>query len=397
MRILFLTPLFPYPPGSGGLIKTGTLLDFLARGHELDVLCFQKGDLSPEQGAFAEQFPGRIEPLPLDRRRTLANLLRSYAAGVPLSLYRNYNRQMADLVHSRLSDERNDALFVDHWLMAQYLPPEFEGLTLLHLHNAEHLIWQRQAAATANLLLRLIAQTEAARIRRYEAAIVHRFRRVFAVSEADRRAFLALGAPAERLQVLPNVAEPRLLQLPPLRFDEAPPNVLYVGTLSWQPNVEGLREFVRSAFPAFRRRLPQSVIIVAGSGPPRWLRRLAGREAAVELVTPVTDAESLYNRARVFLEPVRGGAGSKVKVLNALARGLPVVTTPDGAEGIEAGHAEHLLVANDPVAMLDAAQDLLNDEALWQRLSDGGRALVRERYVPEVSYRPLEQVLSAVG
>jgi glycosyltransferase involved in cell wall biosynthesis len=108
----------------------------------------------------------------------------------------------------------------------------------------------------------------------------------------------------------------------------------------------------------------------------------------------VEDPEPLYRRARVFVEATRSGGGTKLKALNALARGLPTVCSPQAAEGIEATSGEHLLIAPDDESMADAIVRLINDPALWQTLSENGRALVRSRYVAEVAYLPLDEVLS---
>lgn len=397
MRILFLTPLLPYPANSGGLIKTLSVLDYLAPRHSLDVLCFRPEDLMEEQKAFIDAFPGRLDCFPLRRGRSVANLAASYALGVPLSVYRNRSPEFARIVSDRLAGTRFDAVFVDHWLMAQYLPPAFDGPAALHQHNAEHLVWSRQAGSEANPVLRLLLRLEARRVARYEQAVLRRFRWLFAVSEDDRRALIELGAPPDRIAVLPNLPDQALLEAAPLSFGEAPPNLLYIGTLSWQPNVDGLRSFLRDGLPLLRTRLPAARLIVAGRAPPPWLRRLARREPALELISPAEQPEPLYRRARVFLETVRGGGGVKVKVLNALARGLPVVTTPDGAQGTGAVDGEHLLVGDDASALVEGAVRVVEDESLWRRLSENGRALVRERYRPEVAYRPLDEVFCSGG
>lgn len=397
MRILFLTPLLPFPANSGGLIKTLSVLDYLTPRHSLDVLCFRAEDLLEEQKGFIERFPGRLDCFPLRRGRGAANLAASYALGVPLSVYRNRSPEFSRIVSDRLASTRFDAVFVDHWLMAQYLPPHYRGPAALHQHNAEHLIWRRQAGSAANPVLRLLLRLEAGRVERYERSILGRFRWLFAVSEDDRRALIGLGASPDRVALLPNLPDQALLEAAPLSFGESPPNLLYIGTLSWQPNLDGLRSFLRDGLPLLRRRLPAGRLIVAGRAPPRWLRRLARREPALELVAPAEEPAPLYRRARVFLETVRGGGGVKVKVLNALARGLPVVTTPDGAQGTGAADGEHLLVGEDAPALVEGAVRVVEDEPLWRRLSENGRALVRERYRPEVAYRPLDEVFCSGG
>ena len=189
MRILFLTSELPYPPDSGGRIKTLSLIDHLGRRHEVQVVCFRRQPLSDEQSRWAAQ-AGDVQSIPLNRSRSLPNLARSHLAGVPLSIWRNRSERMRGLVARRLADLEPDAVFVDGWLMAQYLPEGSGGLRLLHELNAEYVMWGRQAQIERNPLRRLLLQREYERVRVYEAQVVRRFEIVFAVSEPDRRALL---------------------------------------------------------------------------------------------------------------------------------------------------------------------------------------------------------------
>jgi glycosyltransferase involved in cell wall biosynthesis len=396
MRVLFLTPELPHPADSGGAIKTSTILTYLRQRHQVHVLCFQRRPLTQEQARWCATV-GQVETAPLNRGRTPLNLVRSYLRGIPLSIERNRSGRMAALVSQRLRDESYDAAFVDSWLMAQYLPPDFPGPALLHEHNAEHVMWRRQAQRERNPLLRALIGLEHRRVRRYEASILTRFDIVFAVSEADRQALVELGAEPERLRVLPNLPDPSLLERPALSFGATELVVLYLGTLSWQPNLEGLEHFLRSVFPLVRQRMPEARFVIAGKGAPPWLRRLARRTAGVEFLGPVEDAEPLYRRARLFVEASRSGGGTRLKVLNALARGLPVVASPEGAEGLDAMPDEHLLVAPDAQSMAEAVCRLMADDGLWRALSENGRALIRSRYLAEVAYRPLDEVLTSAS
>lgn len=393
MRVLFLTPELPHPADSGGTIKTSTILTYLGRRHDVHILCFRRGPLTQEQARWCATV-GQVETVPLNRGRTPLNLVRSYLRGMPLSIERNRSGRMAELASAWLRDGEYGAVFVDSWLMAQYLPPGFPGLALLHEHNAEHVMWHRQAQRERNPLLRTLIRLEHGRVRSYEAAILPRFDIVFAVSEADRQALIELQAAPERLRVLPNLPDPSLLERPGLSFGATEPMILYFGTLSWQPNLEGLERFLRFVFPLVRQRMPQVRFVIAGKGAPSRLRRLARRTAGVEFLGPVADAEPLYRRARLFIEASPTGGGTRLKVLNALARGLPVVASLQGAEGLEAVPGEHLLVAHDAESMAEAVGHLMADDGLWRALSENGRALVRSRYLAEVAYRPLDEVLS---
>ena len=396
MRILFLTPQLPHPADSGGAIKTASIVGYLKERHQVDLLCFRRGPITDEQARWCQAI-GRVETLPLNRGRTPLNLLRSYLRGLPLSIQRNRSGSMAELVSGRLCRGGYGAVFVDSWLMVQYLPPGFAGLALLHEHNAEYVMWQRQAQRERNPLLGALIHLEQRRVRSYEAAILRRFSVVFAVSEADRRALIDLGAVPECLLLLPNLPDPSLLERPPLSFAAAEPVILYFGTLSWPPNLEGIEYFLRSVFPRVRRRMPQVRFVVAGRGAPPRMKRLVRQTPGAEFLGPVEDAEPMYRRARLFVEASRSGGGTRLKVLNALARGLPVVTTSEGAEGLDTVEGEHLLVASDPESMSEAVERVMADDGLWRALSENGRALVRSRYLAEAAYGPLDEVLSGAG
>jgi glycosyltransferase involved in cell wall biosynthesis len=120
------------------------------------------------------------------------------------------------------------------------------------------------------------------------------------------------------------------------------------------------------------------------------------RLAAPSSRGPIDDDEVLYRRARCFVDVGVGGSGTKVKVLNALARGLPVVTGPDGAAGLEVSSGEHLLVAEDREAMVASLEFVIQEDAAWTNLSRSGRDLVRRRYVPEVAFGALDAALAGV-
>lgn len=392
MRILFLTSRLPYPADDGGRIKTLSIIEYLRPRHDLSVICFRRQALSEEESRRVNKC--NVTTIPLSRGRNPLNLARSYAAGLPLGIERNRSESMRDAVSLAIASRGFDATFIDHWLMAQYLPRDFAGLKLLHEHNAEYVMWQRQAELERNPLLRPLVRLEARRVRSYEANMLGRFDVTFAVSEADRRALIAIGAEPSRVHILPNLPDPVLLDRPALKFADGQPVILYFGTLSWQPNIEGLEYFMVSVLPLVRKRIPEARLLIAGKGAPAGVVRLAAATDGAEYLGPIRDGEELYRRARVFVETTRSGGGTKVKVLNALARGVPVVATPQAIEGLEVSPDEHLLTGADAASLAEAAVRLIGDTALWARLSSNGRDLVRRRYTAEIAYAPLQEALT---
>lgn len=390
MRLLFVTPRALGEPRSGGTIKSAALLAHLERRHEVDVACFVPRGGSSGAGVGWER-TGRTITVPLGRPRSAVRLVASYGRRVPLSIERNRSAAMATAVRELVAARDHEAVFVDGWLMAQYLPERFRGRKLLHQHNAEHVMWRRQAELERAPHRRAVLRAEASRVRRYEAAMLSRFDAVFAVSQSDRSALAALGAVPE-IRILPNVPDPSLVDRPPLEPPEDPV-LLFFGTLSWQPNVEGLTRFLRGAFPALRREIGGVRLVVAGTGASGSLVSLAARTPGVEFVGEVLDDEPLYRRARAFVDLGIGGAGTRVKLLNSLARGLPAVATEDAARGLEIVPGEHLLLAETPSAAVAALLRILRDDDLWRSMSRRGRELVRARFTPEVAFASLDGVL----
>ena len=389
MRILFLTTRQLDQPRTGGEIKSAALLSYLERRREVDVAAFVR------PGTRWERSAGRTVTLPLDRPRSVGRLVASYVHRVPLSVERNRHAEMAAAVRDLVEVRAHDVVLVDGWLMAQYLPSDFPGRKLLHQHNAEHLMWRRQAALESSPFRRTLVAVEAARVERYERALLRRFDVVFAVSEPDREALLRLGGPPP-LPILPNVPDPSLLARVPLR-PHADPVLLHLGTLSWPPNVEGLLRFLHDGFPALRREVPEARLVLAGAGAPSRLVALARRTAGVEIMGPVADDEPLYRGARCFVDVGLGGAGTRVKILNALARGLPVVATRDAADGLDAGAREALLVAEHPGAAVPPLLELLSNDETWRRLSERGRSVISARYRPDLAFASLDAALEDEG
>jgi polysaccharide biosynthesis protein PslH len=388
-RLLFLTPVPLDRPSSGGTIKSAAVLAHLERDRQVDVAC-----LSPNGSAWTRE-RGAVIAVPLSRPRSAAHLLVSYATRLPLSVERNRSPELAMRIQTLVDRQRYDAVFADGWLMAQYVPRRFDGPRLLHEHNVEHEMWVRHARLERRPARRAIVRLEAARVRAYERSILGRFDVIFAVSEPERHALVALGADPARTRVLPNVAGPGLLRRPALQ-PIGDPVVLFVGTLSWPPNAEGLDRYLRIAHPALRARVPAVRLIVAGRGASDALGSLVRSTPGAELVSEVDD-ETLYRRARCFVDPSLGGAGTRVKILNAMARGLPVVSSTDAAAGLDARDGAELLTAADPAAMAGAVERVLGDDDLWRTLSQSGRRLVADRHTPPRAFTTLDDALGVVA
>lgn len=226
---------------------------------------------------------------------------------------------------------------------------------------------------------------EAARYRELETRLARESDLVWCASPDDARAVSA-AAPGAATEVVPTIHNiPR--DVP--EFDERE-GLLFVGNFNHRPNVDAIHFFMRDVMPALRERLPCVPLDVAGPNAPEELRSYAAVEG-VRILGFVPDLEPLHARARVFVAPLRFGAGVKGKIGEALAHGLPVVTTSVGAEGMGIEHRRQAMVTDDPREMAGAIAELYGDRGLWQCLSNGGRAHVEKFFAPRAVAETIER------
>lgn len=421
MRILFLTQIVPFPPDSGPKVKTYHVLRYLAaHGHHVTLATFAR---EAEHGHLASLGPfcESICSVPLRRSRTEDVLTFSLGlqSTLPFLVRRDAKPEMFALVNRLVHEQSFDIVHADQLTMAQYALAsrqstaplrsrgprgidrrqsrtcEFSSPSLVFdAHNAVWTIAQR-SQQNARFFLRPLLAQEARRLKKYEGKVCREMDAVLAVSDVDKRALLEAGADADKISMIPiAVDSSSLARLNPA---EKPPNILIVSTLFYPPNADGVRWFIYRVCPLIRGLMPEAMLTIVGHRPPHDIMQFAARNSQFATVTGyVPELQPYLERAAVMVVPVRAGSGMRVRILEALARGVPVVTTTTGVEGIEAVHGQHLLVADEPGAFAEAVVRLIGDPMLGRRLAANGRRLVEERYDWKVVLPKLEQVYSSL-
>jgi glycosyltransferase involved in cell wall biosynthesis len=399
MRILLLTQILPYPPDAGPRVKTWHVLRHLARrGHHLTLASFIRHDERQHLPAVEAICPVVPVPLRRSRWRDAGYLLRSQLTGKPFLIERDHLPAMQTAVNRILTENRIDLIHADQLGMAQFalrgaaLPAvkSHPPATLFDAHNAVWLIVERMAAA--NPLLRPALALEARRIKRYETSLLSRFDHTMTVTDIDRRAYLdaAGDALADRLSVIPIAADTQTLQ-PALRLPGSH-NILTLGTLHYPPNADGIRWFVQHVYPGVRVAQPHASLTIIGKHPPPDFLEFARRDPSIQVTGYVPDLDPYMAQAALMVVPVRAGGGMRVRILEAFARAMPVVTTTVGLEGIAARPGEDVLVADTPADFQQATLNLLADPALQARLAANGRRLAEEKYDWQIVLRQMDAV-----
>ncbi|MBK1649279.1 glycosyltransferase family 4 protein [Rhabdochromatium marinum] len=376
--ILFLTPELPYPPHSGGRIKSWKLIECFGSRYRLGVACALKGEDEQHLAAFRAR--ARLADLvaePVKMPRSLKALLRSYLKRIPLNVLRTRSDTLARKIAALAP--HYDLIFCDHYEVFQYVPDDFTGPVILHEHNAYFLMWQRYAESGGHPLMRLASYLESMRVRRYELAACARADLIFA-SPNDIDSLVAAGTERAKCRVTYHLGDETTLNRPPLDYDQTELVLLYVGTLTWEANVDGLLWFLAEVWPGLVAKHQGVRLRIAGKNPDVRLQQAAAAHPGVELLGFVEDLEPLFQRSRVFVAPLRFGAGIKVKVLSGMGRGLPTVTTSVGSEGLAVENGVQAAIADQAPETITAIDRLLTDRAHWEAMANAARELITEHY-----------------
>lgn len=399
MHILFLTQILPYPPNAGPKVKTWHVLRHLSKkGYRVTLASFVRQE-EREFIPFLKEICHEVYPVPIHRSRIrdAGYWLRSNLTGRPFLVERDDLAEMRQLVARIISEDPVDVIHSDQLSMAQF---GFQGragldnprigsnngrvpVRIFDAHNAVWTIVERMKE-NAPWILKPIAGLEAARIKRYEGMLVSDFEHTLAVTEPDRVAleqaaktyFSGIG---KRISVVPIAVDTRELQL--ARRASGSKNILTLGTLHYPPNADGIRWFAKEVFPLVLARDPDVTLTIVGKNPPADFLQLQEKyPRSIEVTGYVEDLTPYFERAGGMVIAVRAGGGMRVRILEAFARGMPVVTTTVGLEGIEAIPGEHVLVEDSREGFADATLEILEDAELAERLAQNGRRLAEEKY-----------------
>jgi len=381
VNVVHLTWGIPWPPTSGARIRDEALIRRVAAlGGRVALVCFAKDekeipDLDPLRSICesVDVFRPPKDSVPA----TIARVAGSLRAGRPLAMQEFYFPELAALVRRRLIETNAQIFQIEHSLMSAYVECK-SGLsdvrTVLSLHNLGWVQYRRLAELPGSLPKRGVARLKAVAMSGWEAKWAARFDLCLTVSETDRRLLLEKN-PHLRVADIPNPLD--TVALRPLPRKQSA-RFLFTGVLSYAPNADGVLYFCRHVSPALRRRVPGARLMVAGTGAPPELRRMAGD--SLELLGEVPDLRPVYAECRAAVVPLRAGGGTRLKILEAFALGCPVVSTPVGCEGIPAVHGRHLLVAGSPGEFARSLEELVNDDALCARLAANARDLVQREF-----------------
>lgn len=382
MNILVLTNKLPYPPRDGGSIATLNMLTGLRdSGHRVTCLSLNTSKHSFPPDKIPPSLSSTIRFLGIECNtdirpvRLLLNLL--FAKGPYIAerfLVNAYREALAHL----LGEGTFDIIQLEGPYPGLYLDTIrnlSDARISLRAHNVEHLIWERKAFNEKKRIRKWYFRNLSRRLKEFELGTVMKADYLVTISEEDERFFIKQGYPKHVITIPAgmHLDEYSLTDLP----EEA--SLFYIGALDWLPNQEGLEWFLDYVWDELYSKVPGIRLHVAGRNAPGPFVKKLNRKG-ITYHGEVEDAKSFMQAYRVMIAPLFTGSGIRIKILEGMAMGRPVVTTPAGIEGIPAGYGKEVLIAGDAPQFVRQVEKLISDGELAGHLATEGRKLIREKF-----------------
>ncbi len=306
--------------------------------------------------------------------RTPIGTLAAITSRLPYIVKAHENQTVRAAVAQALDSDCYDVIHCDNISVVPAMPLGTQVPMVFNAHNVEAAIWERYLREERRPWMRLVLRSQLRKVLIYESRLPEMFDTCVVVSDQDRAQMSKYGF--GRVHIVRNGVDLDYYQPLP---DAMEPRLLFVGSLDWRPNQDGLLWFLESVWPLIRAARPGAQMTVVGRRPPQWIQSLCSRTGAA-LVADSPDVRVHLAEASVVVVPLRIGGGSRLKILEAMAAGRPVVSTTIGAEGLDLLPDGHILIADTRHDFAGLAVRLLQDPGARHALAQAGRALVEREY-----------------
>jgi glycosyltransferase involved in cell wall biosynthesis len=391
----------PPSPYSGGEIRLLNLLKHLSSAHEFTVLAPVHSMDNPALD-FADKYC-RFIPVLLETPPSHSRLYwhlnawrQAFIVPKPVQAISFYSPLVQQAIDNLLNQELFDVIQVQQLMMAQYLPEGIEVPSVLDVDNLWSKLFLRGSKSSneRRLTRRLQKCLDRKKISKYEIAQMRKFTACLAVSQEDEY-IIQSQAPQAVTAVVPNGVDTEYFSPQPSSNEEAS-TLLFTGTMSWEPNVDAGKYFVGEILPLVQKENPGVTFQIVGRDPTPEVLELE-KYPGVSVTGFVEDIRAYLAACNVYVVPIRYGAGTRLKILEALAMGKAVVSTTIGAEGLQVTQGENILISDEQYQFASQIFELIKNKSLKEKLSLNGRILVEKQYDWSIIAKNLNTLLHTIS
>lgn len=375
--ILFITGRLPFPLDDGWKIRTYHLIKGMVNsGYKVDLLSYVSEDEDSKAIEAMRNICNSVFAVIRAKHYSVADLLKGLVTSIPFSVYNYHTCQMAKAVVEIIKDNNYDFVQIEDIVMCQYLDGIVGSCSniILDMHNIESALLERYAFESKNYLKKNYAYLTANKLNKYEIEYGSKCSKVLVCSQEDSD-ILATRGLRGKIEVIPNGVDTNYFQ-PMLEGNDN--SIVFVGSMDYHANVSGVLHFAENVFPQIRIKNPGIRWYIVGKKPTAEVLGLASDSIIVTGSVP--DVRPFVAAASVVVAPLLVGGGTRLKILEAMSMGKPIVSTSIGAEGIEVSSGENIILADNDKDFADSVNELLRDRQKAEQLGKNANRQVLKGY-----------------
>jgi len=393
MKILMVTPYVPYPPSSGGQIRTFNLLKHLSEKNEITLVALYKNETEKKYYSYLKSFCKKIYLCQRPEKpwtfRTIFNTLFSFS---PFLVVRNFSEEAKNIISKLLDQEHFDVIHAETFYVMPHIPQTKIPIVLVE-QTIEYNVY-KHFVNSLPLYLRLLLyfDIDIFKLKHWERFYWKKANIVVAVSSPDEKIIKKEEA-GIKTSIIPNCVGDEMIAPVLEKKDIKKPVIFFQGNFFWLQNVEAAKFLIEKIYPPLMKNNPNISIVIAGQN----AKKIGFiKETNIKIVDIASDdvktVKELFQEATLFIASIFGPGGTRLKILAAMGSGIPVIATSTGVEGLDVKDREHILIAHSPSQFVKEIIDVLSNKLLYKKIQKNAYFLVKEKY----QWRTIAQTLESV-
>jgi glycosyltransferase involved in cell wall biosynthesis len=378
---------------SGGQTRSYNLIKYLSQKHEITLFSLIKDDSEKKYINELSRYCRKV--MVFNRSKspwTWRNILLTGFSLYPFLVIRNLAGDQKKAIEKELDQNDYDLIHAETFYVMPHIPKTRVPILLVE-QTIEYLVYKHYVEEQAPLLSKLPFWIDVMKLKYWETHFWKKAKKVVAMSQSDKQEMKKL-VPNLKIDIVPNGIDYEYFCGKPKIKNLKSPKVLYVGNFKWLQNIEAVQILISDIWPKIKSQIPKAKLWIVGMNITPKIQKFASSD--IEITQAVPDIRDAYREASLLLAPIKGPGGTRLKILEAMASGLPVITTKVGAEGLGVVNGQEALIADTPEDLVSMAVRIIKDAKLSDSLSELGRQFVKRNYIWEKSANILDKIYTKV-
>lgn len=391
-----LTPYLPYPPASGGQIRTYNILKYLSKKNDITLISLYKNEKTKQDASYLSSYCKQIflckRP---ENPWQIANILKSAFSLTPFLIVRNFSQEAKETIEKLLNEETFDVIHAETFYIMPHIPKTKIPILLVE-QTIEYKVYQH-FISTLPFWIRIPFNIDIIKLRFWEIYYWKKATMVSSVSDYDKQTIKRLTPGIEPV-VIPNGAGDEMFVGSLKKKQLEKPMILFIGNFYWLQNVEAAYYLINKLFPKLNNVIKGARFVIAGQNAKNKIKYNGGNNIQIIDIAQddIESVKKIYSEASLFIAPIFGPGGTRLKILAAMASGLPVITTKIGVQGLSIEDKVHAYIANNTNEFIEKAKLILSDKDIYENLRINSYKLAKEKFSWEKITEQLEKVYKTI-